>query len=69
MERHARTPGDNIEPLWDVHDFALFLNASVKSAYRIIESPDGPPVIRLGPRRVRLNPALVREWIETRQER
>jgi excisionase family DNA binding protein len=57
-----------VNHLWSIDEVAAFLGIPKSTLYAWSHSGvDGPPVIRVG-RRLRYDPADVREWIEDRKQ-
>jgi predicted DNA-binding transcriptional regulator AlpA len=68
MDSEATASGASQEGLWDIGDLAAYTKLTRKSAYRLAESADGPPIVRLGKRRIRFVPSAVMAWAKGRME-
>jgi excisionase family DNA binding protein len=51
------------ETLWRVTGLAAYLETSVATTYSLIEAGRIPGVVRLGPRAIRIDPQVVKEWV------
>lgn len=57
-----------VEPLWTPADLAIYLGIPVRTLYQWKWRGDGPPVRKVG-RHLRYDPADVRRWLASLDDR
>jgi predicted DNA-binding transcriptional regulator AlpA len=64
----SASPTDAAE-VWDEKTFCRMTKTPARTAQRWRSTGDGPPYVRLGPRRIAYRPADVARWLESRTYR
>ena len=52
-------------PLWTAREVADFLNVRLTRVYELVHARQ-IPFTKVGPRQLRFDPAVIREWLEAR---
>ena len=62
-----QTPGQPPPLVYTLNEFCAAAGLSKKGYFDLARKGEGPPIIRLGPRKLRVRVAAAEEWLKARE--